>query len=112
MDKERYFMHFKGGLYKLIGYAYHSETQEEMVIYQALYGMHKIWVRPKTLFFDKVIRDGIEINRFTEIAEKEIPCLLALKKENILRTNIKVAIITVKGIFMRVFTPLTVLLFL
>ena len=77
MDKERYFMHFKGGLYKLIGYAYHSETQEEMVIYQALYGMHKIWVRPKTLFFDKVIRDGIEI------AEKEIPCLLALKKENI-----------------------------
>ena len=66
-------MHFKGGLYKLIGYAYHSETQEEMVIYQALYGMHKIWVRPKTLFFDKVIRDGIEINRFTEIAEKEIP---------------------------------------
>ena len=83
MDKERYFMHFKGGLYKLIGYAYHSETQEELVIYQALYGMHKIWVRPKTLFFDKVIRDGIEINRFTEIAEKEIPCLLALKKENI-----------------------------
>ena len=93
MDKERYFMHFKGGLYKLIGYAYHSETQEEMVIYQALYGMHKIWVRPKTLFFDKVIRDGIEINRFTEIAEK-------------------VAIITVKGIFMKVFTLFTVLLFL
>ncbi len=83
MDKERYFMHFKGGLYKLIGYAYHSETQEEMVIYQALYGMHKIWVRPKTLFFDKVIRDGIEMNRFTEIAEKEMLCLLALKKENI-----------------------------
>lgn len=53
MDKERYFMHFKGGLYKLIGYAYHSETQEEMVIYQALYGMHKIWVRPKLCFLTK-----------------------------------------------------------
>lgn len=75
MDKEQYFMHFKGGLYKLIGYACHSETQEEMVIYQALYGKHKIWVRPKTLFFDKVIRDGIEVNRFTEVAESEISCL-------------------------------------
>ena len=41
------------------------------------------YVRPKTLFFDKVIRDGIEINRFTEIAEKEMSCLLALKKKNI-----------------------------
>ena len=57
-------MHFKGGLYKLIGYAYHSETQEEMVIYQALYGMHKIWVRPKTLFFDKIIRDVLFYNFF------------------------------------------------
>lgn len=37
----------------------------------------------KLLFFDKVIRDGIEINRFTEIAEKEMSCLLALKKKNI-----------------------------
>ncbi len=83
MDKERYFIHFKGGLYKLIGYAYHSETLEEMVVYQALYGMHKIWVRPKTSFFDKVVRDGIEMERFTEITKKEIPCLLAEKKEDI-----------------------------
>ena len=83
MDKERYFIHFRGGLYKLIGYAYHSETLEEMVIYQALYVMHKIWVRPKTLFFDKVVRNGVEMNRFTEVTEKELSCLLAQKKEHI-----------------------------
>ncbi len=83
MEKERYFIHCKGGLYKLIGYAYHSETLEEMVIYQALYGMHKIWVRPKTLFFDKVVRNGVEMNRFTEVTEKELSCLLAQKKEHI-----------------------------
>lgn len=83
MDKERYFVHFKGGLYKLIGYACHSETLEEMVIYQALYGEHKVWVRPKSLFFDKVMRDGIEISRFKEITKNEMSCLLVQKKEHI-----------------------------
>lgn len=83
MDKERYFVHFKGGLYKMIGLAYHSETLEEMVIYQALYGDYKIWVRPKTMFFDKVIHNGIEVNRFKEITKRELPCLLLQKKENI-----------------------------
>lgn len=82
MDKERYFIHFKGGLYKLIGYACHSETLDEMVIYQALYGDHKTWVRPKTMFFDKVIHNGTPTNRFTEITEKEISCLLVHKNKN------------------------------
>ncbi len=50
MEKERYFIHFKGGLYKMLGIAQHSETLEEMVVYQALYGKHEIWVRPKTMF--------------------------------------------------------------
>lgn len=42
MDKERYFVHFKGGLYKMLGVAQHSETLEEIVIYQALHGNHKM----------------------------------------------------------------------
>lgn len=83
MDKERYFVHFKGGLYKMLGTALHSESLEEMVIYQALYGKHEIWVRPKTMFFDKVIRDGIELPRFREITENEMSCLLLQKKERI-----------------------------
>ena len=83
MDKERYFAHFKGGLYRLIDYACHSETLEEMIIYQALYGEHKVWVRPKALFFDKVVRNGIEMPRFKEVTEKEMSCLLAQGKEHI-----------------------------
>ncbi len=83
MDKERYFVHYKGGLYKLVGYACHSETLEEMVIYQALYGEHKIWVRPKVMFFEKIIHDGTETTRFKEITEKEMSCLLQQKKEHI-----------------------------
>lgn len=83
MDTERYFVHFKGGLYKMIGTAYHSETLEEMVIYQALYGDYKIWVRPAAMFFDKVIHKGLEVNRFKEITESELPCLLLNKKKHI-----------------------------
>ena len=83
MNKERYFVHFKGGLYKMIGIAYHSETHEEMVVYQALYGDSKIWVRPKTKFFEKVLFNGTQVNRFKEITKIEMLCLLALRKETI-----------------------------
>lgn len=63
----RYFQHFKGGKYKMLGTAFDSETQERMVIYQALYGEQNCWVRPEKMFFEKVTREGKTFNRFTEI---------------------------------------------
>ena len=69
MDKQRYFRHFKGGLYKMITVAKDSETLERMVVYQALYGEKGFWVRPET-----VVRDGVEIPRFKEITEEEMKC--------------------------------------
>lgn len=83
MDKERYFRHFKGGLYKLVGTVYHSETLEEMVAYQALYGEMTIWVRPKDMFFSTVCHDGNTIERFKEITKEEMLCLLHKAKEYI-----------------------------
>ncbi len=66
--KPRYFEHFKGGKYKLIGFGKDSETLEDVVIYQALYGANQIWVRPYKIFFSKVKdENGNEVNRFTEI---------------------------------------------
>ena len=47
--------------------AFDSETQERMVVYQALYGDQAYWVRPEDMFFGKVTRDGRTFNRFTEI---------------------------------------------
>ncbi len=65
--EERYFCHFKGGKYKYIHPAFDSETQERMVVYQALYGARAYWVRPEKMFFGKVTRDGKTFQRFTEI---------------------------------------------
>ena len=66
--KPRYFQHFKGGKYKLIGFGKDSETLEDVVIYQALYGANQIWVRPYNIFFSKAKdENGNEVDRFTEI---------------------------------------------
>lgn len=65
---DRYFQHFKGGKYKLIAFGKDSETLEDVVIYQALYGSNQIWVRPYEIFFSKAKdENGNEVERFKEI---------------------------------------------
>ena len=70
---EKYYRHFKGNLYRLIGIAKDSETLEELVVYQALYGDHQLWVRPADMFFGKVERDGKVMPRFEEISKEDLP---------------------------------------
>lgn len=70
-DKPKYYRHFKGGKYKLLYIATETETMEKVVVYQALYGEHACWVRPYDMFFGTTVRDGVEIQRFTEITEEE-----------------------------------------
>ena len=81
--EERYFIHFKGGLYKMLGIACHSESLEQVVIYQALYGTNKKWVRPLSMFFEKITLNGVEVERFKEITKNEMTCLLQKQIENI-----------------------------
>ncbi len=61
------YRHFKGGEYEVLTIGYSSETGEEMVVYQALYGDKKIWVRPARMWNEKVERDGKIYMRFMPI---------------------------------------------
>lgn len=63
------YRHFKGGEYEVLGIAKHSETQEEMVIYRALYGEREIWVRPASMWNEQIQKDGKTFSRFTYIGE-------------------------------------------
>ena len=58
------YQHFKGKKYEVIGTAKHSETLEEFVIYKALYGKKKLWIRPKNNFLEKVEFKGKKVKRF------------------------------------------------
>ncbi len=61
------YQHYKGKLYQVFGTARHSETEEELVVYQCLYGDYALWVRPKQMFSETVWINGKEQQRFTLI---------------------------------------------
>ena len=63
------YRHYKGKEYEVIGIAKHSETLEELVVYQALYGERGVWVRPVKMFFEEVEVDGKKMPRFEYIGK-------------------------------------------
>lgn len=69
MIKPGVYEHFKGNLYKVIAVATHSETMEEMVVYQELYGNQKIWVRPAVMWNEMVLVKGEHVPRFRWVRE-------------------------------------------
>ena len=63
------YRHFKGKEYEVLGVARHSETEEELVVYRALYGDFGLWVRPVSMWNETVERDGKTYRRFTYLGE-------------------------------------------
>ena len=65
--KKGIYRHYKGNLYEVLMTAQHSETEEWMVVYKALYGDKGMWVRPYEMFVQKVEVEDVWIPRFEKI---------------------------------------------
>jgi hypothetical protein len=59
----RVYRHYKGNNYYVFGLATHTETNELMVIYQALYSHHAMFIRPYKMFIEEVTQDQKNITR-------------------------------------------------
>ena len=66
------YAHYKGNRYRVIGVAKHSETLKDFVVYEALYhnDLGQLWVRPKSMFMEKVEVDGKMVPRFRYIGQE------------------------------------------
>jgi len=65
------FRHYKGGVYEALCQCTHSETKEQMVVYQSQQDL-KIFVTPAERFNEVVTVDGVEVERF-KLIEKPNP---------------------------------------
>ncbi len=62
--KSGLYRHYKGQNYEVLDVACHSETNEYLVVYRALYGERGLWVRPLSMFVEQVEVDGVSVPRF------------------------------------------------
>ena len=71
------YQHYKGAFYQVIGLARHTETLEELVVYQSLYQPFGLWVRPKAMFTGTLEYQGTSVQRFTYVAAgvQELPTM-------------------------------------
>ena len=63
------YRHYKGNEYEVLELARHSETEELMVVYRALYGERGVWVRPASMWNETVMCDGIPTPRFQYLGD-------------------------------------------
>ncbi|WP_328644643.1 DUF1653 domain-containing protein [Amycolatopsis sp. NBC_00348] len=61
------YVHYKGHEYEVLGVASHSETEEQLVVYRALYGERGLWVRPEAMFTETVETSDGPVPRFRRV---------------------------------------------
>ena len=66
------YRHYKGKMYRFLRVVRHSETLEEMALYETLYenALGVFWVRPLKMFFEEVEVDGKRVPRFAYIGDE------------------------------------------
>lgn len=67
------YRHYKGPEYQIFGLVRHSETEEWLVHYRALYGEMGYWVRPYRMFIETIEVDGEPLPRFEYLGPIEPP---------------------------------------
>ena len=63
------YRHYKGGEYRVLGLARHSETLEPVVVYETLYGDRGLWVRPAAMFAEMIDVEGRRVPRFARVGD-------------------------------------------
>ena len=70
---EQYYRHFRNRkIYRFVTFAKIESTEEEAVVYQAMYGERRFWIRPKSNFFEDVLHEGKMVPRFQPVTIEEI----------------------------------------
>ena len=69
---DQYYRHFRNKrIYRFVAFATIEATEEEAVVYQAMYGERRLWIRTKENFFEEVEHEGKRVPRFQKISEDE-----------------------------------------
>ena len=81
MSLSQYYRHFRNHkIYRLVSFATLEATEEEAVVYQAMYGEQRLWIRTKANFFEEVLHEGKMVPRFQQISDEEAEEAIAGKK--------------------------------
>lgn len=69
---DQYYRHFRNKkIYRFVAFATIEATEEEAVVYQAMYGDKRLWIRTTENFFEEVEHEGKRVPRFQKISEEE-----------------------------------------